>query len=409
MTVRTISTETARRLAITRQRLSQNGKPAAKPSAESLFGIVRDLGCLQLDPISAVARSHLLVLWSRAGVYNPKLVDDLLFKERRLFEYWAHEASIVLTEDYPLHHHHMRHYVQDDHGWSQRVRAWIVENQPLYDHILRHLREHGAALSRQLQADGLDPEGWVSSGWTSGRNVSRMLDFMWIRGEIMVAGRVGGQKQWDLSERVLPHWTPREALDDRETTRRAAQVAIRALGAARDAHITRHFIRRRYPHLAEVLKALHAEGQIVPVQVESQAGTWYVHADDLPLLEQIERGEWVGRTVLLSPFDNLICDRARTKALFNFDYTMEIYVPPAKRKYGYYVLPILHHDRLVGRADLQTDRKAGALKVNTLYAEPGAPKSAAKPLRAALESLASFVGAERLEFVTPRPAVWAKL
>jgi uncharacterized protein YcaQ len=232
---------------------------------------------------------------------------------------------------------------------------------------------------------------------------------MWSKGEIMVSGRVGGQKQWDLTERVLPNWTPREEIDEIEVTRRATLKAIRALGVAKEQHIRIHFIRRRYEDLPTVLNQLEAEGQIVSVSVEGQPGTWYMSTDDLPLLDQIERGEWEGRTVLLSPFDNLLCDRARTKALFDFQFTMEIYVPAAKRQYGYYVLPILHGDKLVGRIDPLMDRKTKTLKVHTVYPEATAPKEAARGIRDSLESLATFVGAERLEFVNPLPKVWKGL
>lgn len=439
MTIRTITNETARRLAISKQRLaSQAAAQTAQPSstdaaksvpttakgrrkktnggaadggvdADALYNVIRDLGCLQLDPISAVARSHQLVLWSRVGSYDVGALDDLMFKQRRLFEYWAHEASIVLTEDYPLHQHRMRHYVTDNSGWSTRVRDWLTSNAALHDHIRLHLQEKGAAFSRDLQADGLDPEHWVSSGWTGGRNVSRMLDFMWSKGEIMVTGRAGGQKQWDLTERVLPDWTPREDIDAREVTRRAARKAIGALGVAREGHIKLHFIRRRYTDLPHILKELESAGEIVRLKVEGQQGEWYMNAADQGLLDQIEQDGWQGRTILLSPFDNLICDRARTKALFNFLYSIEIYVPAEKRQYGYYVLPILHGDRLVGRVDPTFERKTRTLRINNLYAEADAPRDAAKGIRAAVESLAGFIGAERIEGGSPPPKVWQAL
>ncbi len=397
MTERTLSKTTARRLAIQRQRLAGEAPPA---SAEGIMQVVRDLGCLQLDPISAVARSHLLVLWSRLGVYDPGDLDRLLYEERQLFEYWAHVASIVLTEDYPIHFWRMRNYVSTDFGnpWSKRVRDWIEENADLRDFILSELTENGAMLSRNLELDGVDPKHWVSSGWTSGRNVSRMLDFLWSQGRIMVAERAGVQKKWDLSERCLPDWTPRHEWDADQVVSRAAQKAIRALGVATQQHIKAHYTRGRYPNLPNVLKTLEDEGRVARVKVEGMAGTWYAHTDDLPLIDRIEAGDWQPRTTLLSPFDNLICDRKRTETLWDFFFRIEIYVPADKRQYGYYVLPILHGDRLIGRIDPLFKRKTKTLHVQHIYAEPDAPAEAAPEIRAAIDSLAQFLGAQQIEY-----------
>ncbi len=214
----------------------------------------------------------------------------------------------------------------------------------------------------------------------------------------MVADRSGIQKQWDLAERVLPEWTPREVLDTHEVVCRAAQKSLRALGVATPQQIKEHYTRARYPDLPAVLKDLEAQGRIQRVKVEGMSGTWYLHADDLPLLDRIEAGDWQPRTTLLSPFDNLICDRKRTESLFDFYYRIEIYVPAAKRQYGYYVLPILHGDRLIGRIDSPFDRKTKTLNVQHLYAEPDAPVDAAPAIRAAVELLAQFVGAAQIVY-----------
>lgn len=397
MTKRTISKTTARRLAIARQRLAGNLAPA---TPDGMLDVVRDLGCLQLDPISAVARSHLLVLWSRLGKYDVADLDRLIYTDRHLFEYWAHVASIVLTEEYPIHHWRMRNYVSTDAGnpWSQRVRDWISENQALHDFILGELSEKGALLSRELELDGVDPKHWVSSGWTSGRNVSRMLDFLWSRGSIMVAERAGVQKRWDLAERCLPEWTPREPWETDQVVAYAAQKSLRALGVATMQHIKAHYTRGRYPDLPRILTELEQQGRIARVSVEGVSGTYYVHADDLPLLDRIEAGDWQPRTTLLSPFDNLICDRKRTETLWDFYFRIEIYVPADKRQFGYYVLPILHGDRLIGRIDPTFERKTKTLRVSNVYAEADAPADAAPAIRESIQSLASFLGAKRIEY-----------
>jgi uncharacterized protein len=406
----TISPTVARRLAVARQRLAG---PRPEPTSETMLEVTRDLGCLQLDPISAVARSHLLVLWSRLGNYDLPTLDKLLYSDYALFEYWAHAASIVLTEDYPIHHWLMRRYAVGDSPWATRVRAWMQENKDLQAHILTEIREKGPLPSRYFE-DKSSAE-WYSTGWTGGRNVSQMLGYLWTDGTIMVAGRSGLQKLWDLSDRCLPEWTPRDTLPEDEVVRRAAQKSLRALGVATQQHIKLHYTRNRYPGLPHVLKDLEAEGCITRVKLADDGrewpGPWYVHRDDLPLLEGLSNGSWQPRTPLLSPFDNLICDRARTEKLFHFYFRIEIYVPKEKRQFGYYVLPILHGDRLIGRIDPTMDRKHKRLNINAIYAEPDAPTGTetARAVAGAIEELASFLGAREVAYTSQVPEPWKKV
>ncbi len=406
--IRTISPTLARRLTITRQRLT-----GPRPAADSggILETVRDLGCLQLDPISTVARSHLLVLWSRLGRYDLEDLDTLLWENRSLFEYWAHCASILLTEDYPIHSLSMRGHGNGDSGSSQHLRSWAEQNEALRLRILSELERSGPLPSRSFEDDAVS--GWLSSGWTGGRNVSRMLDFLWIKGEIMVAGRAGGQKLWDLTERCLPQWTPQQELSTHEVVLQAAQKSLRALGVGRAKHISQHYIRGRYPGLPGVLTELESDGRIMRVQIEEHGrawpGPWYVHAEDLPLLDRLAAGEWEPRTTLLSPFDNLICDRARTELLWGFRFRIEIYVPKADRQYGYYVLPILHGDQLIGRLDPVMDKTSGRLTVNAVYAEPDAPKGeeTGRAVAGAVEELATFLGAREIVYGERMPESWS--
>jgi uncharacterized protein YcaQ len=431
--MRTISPAQARRLAITRQFLAG---PRPRADAEGILGLVRELGCLQLDPISAVARSHLLVLWSRLGRYDPSVLDTLLWQNRRLFEYWAHAASIVLTEDYPIHSLRMRAGPSAARSWERRVWDWVEANSALREQILSQLRQSGPLPARAFDSSMVsvsyltfvegkgDATGDRDSaatgevrpgGWNWGRSVDRMLSFLWSRGEIMVTGRSGGQKLWDLSERCLPVWTPREPLTEPEAVRASAQRALRALGVATETEISWHFTRHRYPGLKAVLADLEAEGRIERLQVSEQGACWpgvrYIHTEDLPLLDRLASGEWEPRTTLLSPFDNLICDRGRTERLFNFDFRIEIYVPPAKRTYGYYVLPILHGDRLIGRIDPTMDRRQKRLTINAVHAEPDAPltDAAARAVAGAVEALGAFLGAREIAYSERLPDAWGRV
>jgi uncharacterized protein len=398
---RTLDLELARRLAVSRQRLT--GPAPAAPGAEAIMSVVTDLGSVQLDPISVVARSHLLVLWSRLGRYDPAEVEALLWRERRLFEYWSHAAAVVCTQDYPIHSLLMRH-----HPRHQRLQEWLAANEALRRSILRQLRADGPLPTRAIE--DRSQVDWESSGWTGGRNVDRMLDLLWTQGHILVAGRQGQQRVWDLAERVLPDWAPTRRPPERQVVRAAAQRSLRALGVATARDIDRHFTAYRYPGLDGVLAALERAGRIERVRVADGggelAGPWYVHADDLPLLERLQAGGWQPRTTLLSPFDNLLINRERTERLFGFRYRMEIYVPKAARRYGYYVLPVLHGDRLVGRVDPAMDRRSGRLVVHALHAEPDAHAAAGPAVAAALGDLASFLGADGVDLRQRPPEVW---
>lgn len=404
--MRTISPTVARRLAITAQRLAGDCPP---PDADGILALVRQLGCLQLDPTNVVAPSHRLVVWSRLGIYRASALDGLQWERRQLFEYWAHAASIVLTEDYPIHRRLMLSALRGKTSWSRHGNAWIASNAALKRHVLHEIRRRGPLPGSAFE--DRSEHAWQSSGWTGGRNVDRMLAGLWLRGVLVVARREAGRRWWDLAERWLPSWTPRQTLSDRQVVLQAAQRSLRALGIARMRDIDRHFIAGRYPGLPAVLESLENERRIERVEVRDGSsvwpGTWYVHADDLPLLDRLQADRWKPRTTLLSPFDNLIRDRDRTRLLWGFDYTIEIYTPAAKRKYGYYVLPILHGDQLIGRIDPILDRKQQQLTLRAVHAEPGLRSGdAAESVVSAITQLATFVGAKKVEPTGAIPSAW---
>jgi uncharacterized protein YcaQ len=391
----------ARRLAVQAQRL-HGPTPRTRPGRDEILDVARALRCLQIDPTPAVARSHLIVIFSRLGPFDQTTLEKLVYEERALFEYWAHEASFVLAEDLPLHRFEMRTWPRGDGNIRRRMRRWWDVNEEFRAYILDRLRHAGPLPLREIDDRSVAP--WLSSGWTDQRNVSRMLDFMWVRGHVGIGGRDGNQRLWDLMERCLPPDPPEEELDDAEVTRRATLLALKALGIGRRPHINAHFTRGRYPTLARTLEDLHHEGAIERVGIEGLKGEWWVRADDVETLQSLD-GDWRGRTALLSPFDNLLCHRARTEELFAFTHRLEIYTPQAKRRWGYFVLPILHQDRLIGRADLRVDRRTNRLIAPAIHREDGAPKgkAIAKRIRRELESLARWQGAADLELQTTPP------
>jgi uncharacterized protein len=380
--VRTLSIETARRLAISAQLLDAPRRPATR---EGILDVVRHLTRLQLDPTRAVERSHLLVLWSRIGPFDRELLRKLLEDERALFEY---RAFIVPTDDYPLYAAAMRRWPIGDAARSVKIRAWLRANTALRRSVLGQLRRRGPSLMRDLGGKGLEP--WRSTGWTNERDRAQMLEFLSAQGKVAVHSRRGGQRVWDLAERVLPTDTP--ALPMREAVRRAVVRLLHARGLATPQQLHWHFL-----GVTEARRTLH-EIAAERVEVEGVPGEWWVHRDDLQLVDRIERGDWRGRTTVVSPFDTLVNDRDRAEALWGFRFRLEIYVPKDRREYGFFVLPILHGDRLVGRVDSETDRRERVYRVNAVHWEPGAPAEAKGALEPALAELAEFVGADRVDY-----------
>jgi uncharacterized protein YcaQ len=327
--MREVSIEEGRRIAVRAQQL--DGK------APGVLGTIRRLGFLQLDPIASVAPPQHLVLWSRLGPWETSRLDRLLWKERKLVEW---RAFLYPSEDLPILKAFMR---RRDRALDRRLIAFLKANAAFRRYVLKELRERGPLLSREIEdAPGHRREG---HRWWGERKMGLMLDVLAARGEVAVVGRQGRQRVWDLAERWYPET---ETLPLPEARRLSEEKRFRALGV--------RLVRGRL--------VAHPE------------------AEDGPVPE---------RVTFLSPFDRLIHDRARTEALWDFFYRLEMYVPAAKREYGYYVLPILRGDRLVGRIEPVFDRSENVLRVNGLWWERGVePLDLENPIAA----LAEFVGAD---------------
>jgi len=306
--IRKISPTTLQRLAISSQGLT--GTPATS-GREAIMKIFRDLGCVQFDPLRAVERTQLLVLRSRLGTFDSADLESLLYEERQLFEYWAHAASFVLTEDFPIFWRHMRAWAPGDRPWMKRAKAWMAENCDMRASILEELEHNGPMAVKEFR--DISESKWQSSGWTDGQTVRMMLGYLMEQGEILVSKRKGLAKLWDLRDRCLPEWTPRQDMDWSEVVFKSAQKSLIALGAGTAGHIERHFTRSNYPNLAEALQILEAKDLIQRIEVEEDGeiwpGPWFIHSKNIAALDRIEAGDWKARTNILSPFDNLICDQ----------------------------------------------------------------------------------------------------
>ena len=403
-----VTLEEARQLAVLAQRLAGPRPPADQSGVMELF---HALNCIQIDPIRAVERTQLLVLWSRLGAFDPALLDRLQQEDRLIFEAWAHCASYVLTEDYPLFAHHMTEEYNGGGVWGERVRGWMDANTALRQHILERLAADGPLSTADFDDIAVVP--WESTGWTGGRNVTRMLDFLYSIGTVLSVGRNGNTKLWHLAERWLPAGSDLHDWAEEDVVRQAAHKSLRALGIATPRQINNHFIRKRYPNLSARLAELQENGTALPARIVGADGAlwpgeWLIHRESLPALDAIRRGEWQPRTVLLSPFDNLICDRERTEQLWNFYYRIEIYVPPAKRQYGYYVLPILHGERFIGRMDSKLERKSGVYTINAIYPErpEDVTPDSGQAIAGTIRDLAAWIGAKSVQLGENIPGVW---
>ena len=393
-----VSADAVRRLAVVKQGLAG---PPPKATIPGLRKVARQIRCIQVDPISHVSRTEHLVLFSRLGPsYKKELLARATYEKKELFHYFAHAASLVLTEDYPIHSFEMRNWPRNKGARADQAKKFMKDNDAMRRKILKRLRDEGPLRARDFGYKTSNP--WKSSGWTDGQNLGRMLDFLWIKGQIMIVGRQGLDRLWGLADEWFPEWTPREKWPEPKVVEESVRHSLGALGVATRKQIAFHYTRWVYPGLPQILKRMEAKEDIVPTEVHDNGavwpGQWYVLASDVPLVKKLEKGGFDPRTTLLSPFDNLICDRDRTQQLWDFEYRIEIYVPKAKRRYGYYVLPILHGDRLIGRVDSRFDKANDIYAVDNVYAEPGAPKDRAtsRAVKNALESMVQWLGADSM-------------
>ncbi len=368
-TVHRLSRQDARRVAVRAQLLTSR-RPA------DLLAVVRQLTALQLDPVSAVAPSADLVAWSRLGAaYHPghlkaAIADQSIIELR---------AFLRPAEDLVLYRAEMAAWPGAGalRDWQAFNRDWVAANDECRCDILTRLAAAGPLQSRELPDTCVKP--WQSTGWTNNKNVTRLLEFMVSRGEVAVAGRKGRERLWDLAERVYPD---RPVIPAPEAARERDRRRLQALGIAR-----------------AVGTELPGEPSLVgqagePAEIDGTRGQWRV---DPSYLDDELGGPFDGRAALLSPFDRIVHDRARAADIFEFEYQLEMYKPAAKRRWGYYALPILYGDRLVGKLDATADRKGGVLTVTAIHRDVPFTADMSEAVNTEIASLAAWLGLDLLD------------
>ena len=350
------SVEAARELLLAAQGLGAVSKRATK---EDVRGIIRRMGVLQIDSISVIARSPYLVLWSRLGSYEPKWLDELL-AEGALFEYWSHAACFIPIEDYGLY----RRFMIEG---GEKTRSWMQAHHEEIEHVMERVSENGPVRAAEFaRTDG------KAGGWWEWKPEKRALEHLFAAGELMISRRENFHRVYDLRERVLanalPDWEDALAPNEQEVRRALALKTVRALGVALARWVPDYF-RTPKKGVSGLLEELADEGSLLRARIEDEPA--YLHPDNAGLAEEILSGGLRSSvTTLLSPFDPVVWDRARALELFGFEYKIEVYTPAARRRYGYYSLPILHSGSLVGRLDAKAHRKQGTFEVKSIHLEP---------------------------------------
>ncbi|RWP31384.1 winged helix-turn-helix domain-containing protein [Mesorhizobium sp.] len=381
-----ISLAMARRIALAAQGFA-DPRPGSTPDRRHLARVLARTGLLQIDSVSAVVRAHYMPLYSRLGPYPLALLDNAaVTRKRKVFEYWAHEASFLPVETYPLMRWRMERAERGEEMYNGLAK-WGHERAAYIEDIYREVVERGPIAASALEGQ----KG--SGGWWGWSDAKHAFEWLFWAGRITTASRRGFERLYDLPERVLPPAILALPVPSPEDAHRELlRISARAHGVATAGDL-RDYFRLSPADIKGRIEELVEAGDLLPVTVEGWGKPAYLHKD-ARFPRKIEA------RALLAPFDPVVFERARTERLFDFRYRIEIYTPAEKRQYGYYVLPFLLGESIVARIDVKADRPAGVLRVHAAYAEPGAPPQTAAELFEELKLMQGWLGLERIE-VTP--------
>ncbi|PAQ07220.1 winged helix-turn-helix domain-containing protein [Mesorhizobium temperatum] len=378
-----ISLAMARRVALAAQGFA-DPRPNSTPDRRHLARVLGRTGLLQIDSVSAVVRAHYMPLYSRLGPYPLALLDNAaVTRKRTVFEYWAHEASFLPVETYPLMRWRMERAERGEEMYNGLAK-WGRERAAYIEDIYREVVERGPIAASALEGQKGNGGWW---GWSDAKHA---FEWLFWAGRITTASRRGFERLYDLPERVLPPAVLALPVPSPEDAHRELlRISARAHGVATASDL-RDYFRLSPADINGRIEELVDTGDLLPVRVEGWDKTAYLHKD-ARFPRKIEA------RALLAPFDPVVFERSRTERLFDFRYRIEIYTPAEKRQYGYYVLPFLLGEKIVARIDLKADRPAGVLRVHAAYAEPGAPPQTAAALFEELKLMQGWLGLERID------------
>ncbi|MDP3984030.1 MAG: crosslink repair DNA glycosylase YcaQ family protein [Acidimicrobiia bacterium] len=389
--MRRLTISQARRVALAAQGFA-DPRPSGRVDMRHLRRVVDRVGVVQLDSVNVVARAHYLPFFARLGNYPMTMADRLAWEAGEMVEYWAHEAALIPVHRWPL----FRHRMERNWHWPSMDR-WIAENPGVIDQVLAEVRNRGP-----LRPADLEHHDNASKGpWWDWSDAKLALEALFFTGRLTIPHRVNFVRVYDLPERVLPPEVVNTRVGDHEARRELLRLAVRHHGIG-TVHDLADYYRFKTQASAPILADLARSGEIEEVEVPGWKGPVYLNPE-APIPRAI-RG-----VALLCPFDPVVWFRPRAERLFDFHYRIEIYTPPAKRVYGYYVFPILLDGELVGRVDLKADRQSGVLRVRGSYVEDGQdPLRVAPPLAGELETMATWLGLGEVT-VEPRGNLAAEL
>ena len=414
MELETITTtlEAVKRLTVRKQFLAGNIPEGS--FNDKLKSIIRNIGYIQWDPVTVVAPSHLISIWSRIGKFEWSELDKMMWNDKEVLFHWSPIAWLVLAEDYPIFYSLMTSYPDSmRNGWASHAESaskFLKSHHELKQKVMKRLKE-GPAETGQFKGYGNSKKN--TGGWSSGNEVTELLFHLQMTGEVMVVGHSGNQNIWDLTDNFLPQSVERRIIPAVELEKSTAVRALRALGISAESDIYRYFVRGRYANIKGTIRKLVEDGKAVKVKIEGEhkAKEYYILSEDIKALDAIISDKWEPRLSLISPFDNMITLRDRTQKIFNFNYILEQFVPKEKRKFGTYVLPILWGSNFVGRIDAKFEKAQKTLDILGVFAEPGFENEATIGERLAdrVEDFADFLGADKVNYRKIEPMHWTKI
>ncbi|MCB0726872.1 MAG: YcaQ family DNA glycosylase [Ignavibacteriae bacterium] len=379
MQLESISVQEARELIITKQLLNSKNIPK---SSEQLLNIIETLGYVQIDTISVVERSHHHILWIRMNKYQRPMLDELM-KSKKIFEYWSHAAAYLPIKDFRFSLIRKKRY-------SDKYKTWGKANKKVISFVLDRIKSEGALQSKDFEGDGNKANGWWN--WKPAKDA---LDFLFHKGDLMIKERIGFQKVYDLTERILPDNADTEFPTESEFYEHLILTSLNSNAIVSEREIT--YQRKFNPELfRSVLNKLEDNGWIRKISVGKHKIPYFTNNTVLELLNSKIKNNGIH---LLSPFDNLVINRKRLKEIFDFDYTIECYVPEPKRVYGYYCLPVLSGNKFAGRLDAKSDRSSDSFIIKNLHFEENFRRSNSfdEKLKSSINKYAKFTGCSNVD------------